>query len=208
MDKRLLVVPSGPLTSLPFNLLVTEPPKARIPEGLVQFRDVAWLGARTAITVLPSINSLKALRQFVTPSHASKPYLGIGNPLLDGNQDDPAWGADYKKRADVARTKRCSQPPSVQMAVARGRRVVHGFASIFRGNQPDIEDVRSWAPIPETADELCEVARRLGVPDSEVLLGADANAGPHCAPRSSPRERWERPSAASPHFAGQLSIAR
>jgi hypothetical protein len=45
---------------------------------------------------------------------------------------------------------------------------------VFRDNQADIEDVRSWAPLPETADELCEVARRLGVPYSEILLGADA----------------------------------
>ena len=30
--KHLLVVPSGPLTSLPFNVLVTEPPKAQLDE--------------------------------------------------------------------------------------------------------------------------------------------------------------------------------
>jgi hypothetical protein len=91
--KHLIVVPSGPLTSLPFNVLVTEPPtKAGIPETLVQYRDVAWLGARAAITILPSVASLKAQRQFAKTSHASKPYLGIGNPLLDGAQDDPGLG--------------------------------------------------------------------------------------------------------------------
>src|SRR5262249_22370600 len=51
---------------------------------------------------------------------------------------------------------------------------VRSFASVFRGAQANIEDVRSWAPLPETADELCEVARRLGVSNSEILLGADA----------------------------------
>jgi len=40
--------------------------------------------------------------------------------------------------------------------------------------QADIEQIRYQAPLPETADELCGVARRLGVPDSEILLGADA----------------------------------
>ncbi len=34
--------------------------------------------------------------------------------------------------------------------------------------------MRRWTPLPETADELCEVGRRLGVPESEVLLGSRA----------------------------------
>jgi CHAT domain-containing protein/tetratricopeptide (TPR) repeat protein len=174
-DKRLIVVPSGPLTSLPFNVLVAEPPNTSIPETLARYRNVAWLGKRTAITVLPSISSLKSLRQVAKASRASKPYLGIGNPLLHGAQDDPVWGADYKQRAELARTKRCAQTPNLQqIASARGARPVRGFPSMFRGAHADIEQIRYQAPLPETADELCEVARRLGVPDSDILLGADA----------------------------------
>jgi CHAT domain-containing protein/tetratricopeptide (TPR) repeat protein len=174
-DKRLLLVPSGPLTYLPFSVLVTEPPKVGIPDALAQYRDVGWLGARTAITVLPSVASLTALRQFTKTSHTSKPYLGIGDPLLDGPQDDPSWGAYYKKQADLARTKRCSQNATPQhIASARGPRLVRSFASLFRGTQADIAQIRYQAPLPETADELCEVARRLDVPASEILLGADA----------------------------------
>src|SRR5262249_9528731 len=142
-DKRLIVVPSGPLASLPFNVLVIELPDASgarlssqardsrassglgarvalpcpaalkcsesaltqhqpaavIPETLAQYREVAWIGARSAITVLPSVASLKALRQFARKSHATKAYIGIGNPLLDGPQDDPILGAYYRERA-------------------------------------------------------------------------------------------------------------
>src|SRR5439155_27110958 len=53
-------------------------------------------------------------------------------------------------------------------------RPLAGFARLFRGAQADIEEVRQWSPLPETADELCEVGRRLGVPESEILLGARA----------------------------------
>ena len=65
-DKRhLLVVPSGPLTALPFHLLVTEkpavPPCRQRSDG---YRDAAWLIKRQAVTVLPSVASLKALRGF------------------------------------------------------------------------------------------------------------------------------------------------
>ena len=58
--KHLLVVPSGPLTSLPFHVLVTEAPKTAIPANLAEYRSVAWLGARQPITVLPSVASLKS----------------------------------------------------------------------------------------------------------------------------------------------------
>jgi CHAT domain-containing protein len=51
---------------------------------------------------------------------------------------------------------------------------VRSISSLFRGAQVDIEQIRYQVPLPETADELCAVARRLDVPDSEILLGADA----------------------------------
>jgi CHAT domain-containing protein/tetratricopeptide (TPR) repeat protein len=173
--KRLIVVPSGPLTSLPFNVLVTEEPKTGIPERLIQYRDVAWLASRTAITVLPAVSSLKALRQLAKRSRATKPYLGIGNPLLDGPQDEPVWGSYYKKQADLARSKRCSLPQHV--ASAHAPRTVRSIASLFRGVRVDIEQIRYQVALPETADELCQVARGLGVPESEILLGTDATEG-------------------------------
>jgi CHAT domain-containing protein/tetratricopeptide (TPR) repeat protein len=170
--KRLLIVQSGPLTSLPFNVLVTESPKMAIPGKLADYREIAWLGTRTAFTVLPSVASLKALRQFAKVSQASRPYLGIGNPLLDGVQVDPRWGEHYKKQAQLAREKQqCPESVTQRLAIARP---LAGFAKLFRGAQADIEEVRRWAPLPETADELCAVGRRLGVPEREILLGARA----------------------------------
>jgi CHAT domain-containing protein len=75
----------------------------------------------------------------------------------------------------LVRMRRCSDTATpMQIASARGPRSVRGFASVFRGAQADIEHVRLWTPLPETADELCEVARQLGVPESEILLGANA----------------------------------
>jgi CHAT domain-containing protein/tetratricopeptide (TPR) repeat protein len=175
-DKHLLVVPSGPLTSLPFNVLVTEPPKARMVASLAEHRQVAWLATRQPITVLPSVASLKALRQFAKASRANKLYLGVGNPLLDGPQDHPQYGEYFKQQAAAARAnQRCTgQPTPIQIASARGRRAVASFTRVSRRGQADIEEVRRCTPLPDTADELCEVARRLGVPESEVLLGAQA----------------------------------
>ena len=64
-DKHhLLVVPSGALTALPFHLLVTEKPAMAIPDKFDGYRNAAWLLKRHAVSVLPSVTSLKALRAF------------------------------------------------------------------------------------------------------------------------------------------------
>ena len=77
--KQLLVVPSGPLTQLPFQVLVTAPPAAGSND-----KSAAWLVRDHAISVLPSASSLKALRGLAPPSVAAKPMIGFGNPLLNG----------------------------------------------------------------------------------------------------------------------------
>ena len=86
-DKRsLLVVPSGALTALPFHLLVTEEPAAAIPEKFDGYRDAAWLIKRHAVSVLPSVASLKSLRAFARKDQAIKPMTGFGDPLFDPSQ--------------------------------------------------------------------------------------------------------------------------
>ena len=42
------------------------------------------------------------------------------------------------------------------------------------GGAVDVADLRTWAPLPETADELCNVAHDLGVDPTHVYLGAAA----------------------------------
>ena len=76
--KHLLIVPSGALTQLPFQVLVTAPPA----NG--DNKSAAWLVRDHALTVLPAVSSLKALRRVARPSAATKPMIGFGNPLLDG----------------------------------------------------------------------------------------------------------------------------
>jgi hypothetical protein len=91
-DKHLLIVPSGPLTQ-PFQVLVTAPSSG------ADHRAMAWLPRKQAITVLPAVSSLKALRHVARPSGAAKPMLGIGNPLLDGDPASRPWEAEWAKLA-------------------------------------------------------------------------------------------------------------
>src|SRR5262245_35000947 len=157
-DKHLLVVPSGPLTSLPFQVLVTEKPT--IAGG---YADAAWLARRHAITVLPSVASLKALRQFAKTSKATRPFVGFGNPLLVGPSgvDRSAWTRQS-----------CSKGP--ELTRVAGRAVRAPMAHLFRGNLADTEFIRRQQPLPETTDELCAVARSVGAAESAIYLGDKA----------------------------------
>ena len=83
--------------TLPFQVLVTKPPVSNAPAS------AAWLIRDHAITVLPSVSSLASLRRTAKPSAATKPMIGFGNPLLDGNQSHPRDGAYYKELAEMAR---------------------------------------------------------------------------------------------------------
>jgi len=156
--KHLLVVPSGSLTSLPFQVLVTEKPTRAD-----SYADAAWLARRHAITVLPSAASLKALRQFAKTSKATRPFVGFGNPLLVGPSgvDRSAWTRQS-----------CSKGPELTRVAARAVRAP--MAPIFRGNLADTEFIRRQQPLPETTDELCAVALSIGAPESSIYLGDKA----------------------------------
>ena len=154
--KQLLLVPSGALTQLPFQVLVTAPPAS---DGA----PAAWLIRDHALTVLPAVSSLKALRRVARPSAATKPLIGFGDPLLDGH--DPAG-------AKLARDNQsCSALSKTELAAASPR----GVAQIqTRGGFADVALLRSQAPLPETADELCAVARDVHADPRDIHLGARA----------------------------------
>src|SRR5262249_48159013 len=85
--KQLMIVPAGALTPLPSQVLVAKSPAPQAPAS------AAWLIRDHAITVLPSVASLAALRRTAKPRAATKPMIGFGNPLLDGDESHPRNGA-------------------------------------------------------------------------------------------------------------------
>jgi CHAT domain-containing protein/uncharacterized protein HemY len=164
-DKQLLIVPSGPLTSLPFHVLVTEKPDKAIPNTVEGYAKAAWLAKRNALTVLPSVASLAALRRHAKGGRAPEPYLGFGNPLLVGASgvDRRAWSAQSCAEAGK----------SVEMT-ALNSQTAGGLSDFFRGGLADVAAVRTLAPLPETANELCAVGHSLGSSDKAIALGQAA----------------------------------
>jgi CHAT domain-containing protein/Tfp pilus assembly protein PilF len=169
--KHLLVIPSGPLTQLPFQVLVTDEPARG------KLKSAAWLAGKHALTVLPSVSSLKALRRVAKPSAATKPMIGFGNPLLNGDQGHPVYGPYYRQQAQLARTKTGCQEVTGQQRVAFLRGSRGGVAAVATrgGRLANVAHLRAQSPLPETADELCAVARHLGADPRDMLMGARAS---------------------------------
>jgi len=172
-DKHLLIVPSGPLTSLPFQVLVTKEPSATLPESFVGYKKIPWLARRQPLTVLPSVASLQALRISYKASHQGrKAYVAYGDPVLLGDGSCPTGRTI---------TEGCV-PIQVASAVgairARAEKRSGDLDRIYRrGPSQDavLAEVRSLCPLPDTAIELRCVAKTLGVPESEIRLGTSAS---------------------------------
>lgn len=160
--KHLLLVPSGSLAELPFHVLLTAP-------ASTHKSSLAWMVRSHAITVLPAVSSLKALRHTARPSAATKPLLGVGNPLLDGDPKERYWEARLAKLA--LENQSCDRLTQIADSTYMLRRV---HRAVSGGAFADLDHLRSQPPLPETADEVCAVARRLGALPGDVLLGAGA----------------------------------
>src|SRR5581483_7031907 len=163
--RSLMVVPAGALSALPLHVLVTSPPPAS-----TDYRSVAWLVKRQSLSVLPSAAALGALRrsrQALAP--APRPFLGIGNPLLTGLDSVPE---DARRAALAQRKQDCA--PSPPRTLTASLKSTSGMRALLRGGTADVAAIRVAIPLPETADELCAVARTLGAEPADVLLGARA----------------------------------
>ena len=150
-DKRdLLIVPSGPLTALPFHLLVTDlagPPKGQAgSDPFAPYRNASWLLKRHAIAVLPAISSLKALRSLSRSGAAPKAIVGFG---------DPVFGPE-KPLEDSG--------PKVAM-------LTRAYAEYWQGAGVDRKVLsQSLARLPGTADELKNVTLKLGGSLDDIYL--------------------------------------
>lgn len=76
--RHLIVVPDGPMASLPPALLVRRPTSGS------DYREAAWLVRDMAVSVMPSVASVAELRGSAGTSAAPQSFLGFGNPRFTG----------------------------------------------------------------------------------------------------------------------------
>jgi CHAT domain-containing protein/tetratricopeptide (TPR) repeat protein len=139
---QLYVVTDGALESLPLGVLLTGKPAADTLSVPGQLRAAPWLARRYPVSVLPSVSSLKVLRQFASAAHAPQPYMGFGDPVLK-----PQPGGDR------------GAPP-----------LARGVQSVYRGDAVDQAELRDLPSLPETAGELQAEAKLFQAAPDSVLL--------------------------------------
>ncbi len=164
----LLVVAHGALGYLPLSLLPTGPAKLAPEEGALfaNYRDVPWLVRTHAVTVLPSVASLKTLRGLPPGPAGRKAFAGFGDP--------------YFSRAQAAEAAR---PKKVEVAAltSRGLRT-RGLPVRLRAAPAtqalDNADLARLPRLPDTADEIRSIAVALKADlTKDVFLGDRANEG-------------------------------
>jgi CHAT domain-containing protein len=140
---RLSLVLNGALTSLPPQVLVTRDPAGKA------LKDVDWLIRSHAVTVLPSVASLKVLRGKAATASAQKPLIGFADPIFDRDLLQLQQNAHLAANVTAAR--------------------------VMTGTIADIEELKTTLPrLPDTATELRQVAASVKAAASDVVLGLDA----------------------------------
>ena len=142
---RLSFVPTGPLASLPFALLVTSAPASD------RYGDAAWLARRAAIAHSPSLQAFHTLRTTRAAKTPDRPLLAFGNPVL----------------ATPVRAGTTSAATSTAFARIAGNCRVDG--------PMPAELLTALASLPDTASEVRNVARVLRADDASLFLGDRAN---------------------------------
>lgn len=85
---QLIVVADGPLGQVPFSLLPTR--AAVLGQDTAapfdRYRKVAWLARSHAVTVMPAVSSLIALRALPSASDTPRNFVGFGDPIFNADQ--------------------------------------------------------------------------------------------------------------------------
>jgi CHAT domain-containing protein len=150
--RALIVVPDRTLSSLPFHLALTAPPgPATTP------REAPWLLRRMAVTVVPSVASLAALRGRAAPPAGDLPFLGVGDPLIGAQAAGPL---PYE----------CGDAAPDLLAAA----LVPPGGPILRNG--GVADPQALIALPALPDTRCELARKADLfgPGSRVILHGQA----------------------------------
>ena len=126
-----------------------------------KYKDISWLARTHAITTLPSVASLKALRTRKALKRPERPFAGFGDPFFNEEH-----AKELSKKTATARN------------IIRDDH--RGFPVNLR-SQPKTRSLHSATiealpRLPETRDEITAIAETLGAdPTRDLFFGREAN---------------------------------
>lgn len=158
--KVLLVVPHAELGQLPLSVLVTQTPgpSARGPVLFDQYRQTPWLIRQAAIAQLPSVTTFIALRNTPAPQGQRKNFVGFG---------DPFFSLAQAKQAE----RQVASAPATALAT---RGVPLQLRSVPKTAGVSSAELALLPRLPDTQEELREIAKVLDADPSDVFLNRNA----------------------------------
>jgi len=158
--KHLIYEPDGSLIALPVATFVTADPKAilaKTPEGKdPDYRQVAWLGAKTDSALVLSAASFMQSRAFA-PSRAKQSFLAFADPSTPAKSDRQAYASVVKRGVNLQR--------GVSL---RGERDVVDVCENTR------LALLEMPPLPDTADEVRQVGASIGAGQGQTIVTGKA----------------------------------
>ena len=149
----LIAVPHGRLSQIPFSALPVLPAQGRIHSSEFNgYRGVEWLLKRVAVVQLPSVAALNSLRAMKRATPAEGAFIGFGDPVFALGQ---VTGTSTSRRSVLLRNLKVA---------SSGDQAKPGSAA----------DFRRLPPLPDTAQEIEDIAAILKAGGANVLLGAHA----------------------------------
>jgi CHAT domain-containing protein len=170
-DAKLLdIIPHGALGELPLASLLTAPAEPVAAGNGAAYAKLPWLIDKVALAQQPSASGFLALRSEQAPAGGRKPFIGFGNPLFSAGAAADQSGAHVRRLQVPAATDMLQ--PLVEQAQQSAQPAEPPLSGL-----PTLAQAFSLLPaLPDTADELREIARTLGADaQQDLYLGARAS---------------------------------
>ncbi|RZF27282.1 CHAT domain-containing protein [Paraburkholderia sp. UYCP14C] len=163
--RTLIVIPDGPLAQIPLGLLLTgrDGDVTDGSQGIDANRP--WLIKRVAISEFSSANVLLALRTASTKAAERRPFLGFGDPVFAAQ---PPAGERTTRGLSVRDLVVAPAAADTDTAPASAR----------PSGVPLVEAFSHLPPLPDTGEELRDIARSTGADlQRDLFLGVRATVG-------------------------------
>ena len=157
--QALIVIPHGRLGQLPFSVLTTSPwkePASRL--AYAEMADAPWLIKQIAVSQLPAAIALPALRTGEKSYRTERSFIGFGDPLF------------------VAAANPVPAAKTMRNIKRRNLLVAASLAPASNTERGAPIDFRLLPPLPETAQEIEEIAKALAADQTrDVFLQNSAS---------------------------------
>jgi len=167
---HLIIVPSGPLSSLPFSVLVTQTNTNQ------DYSQAKWLINDVAITHSPSLKSFYEKRSTVPSVQPTKTFLAFGDPVLANSKNTTNKVANLTKTSANSKSSFNSSMKALSPAQEDLSLSTPAGKIICVDKGPIPAEILNALPsLPDTRTEIENVMNSLGIKDTkDIYLGKNA----------------------------------